>query len=100
MNQTGGHTIQKYVGNIKMKKTLIALTVAGLGFAARRSGRRRSVCRRDLAGHRQEGHHSELVVTPLSSLSFQYAEGIKGSTPSTACSMSPSRVMPARPTSP
>lgn len=63
-----------------MKKTLIALTVAGLGFAAAAQAAIvesvpavatwKATAKKDT--------ESALVVTPLDSLSFQYAEGIKG----------------------
>jgi hypothetical protein len=80
VNQTGGSRllIGKPVGNIKMKKTLIALTVVGLGFAAATQAAVEASAVATWQATAKKDTTSELVVTPLSSLSFQYAEGIKG----------------------
>ncbi|AXB00701.1 MULTISPECIES: common pilus major fimbrillin subunit EcpA [Aeromonas] len=61
-----------------MKKTLIALTVAGLGFAATAHAAVEASAVATWQATAKKDTTSELIVTPLSSLSFQYAEGIKG----------------------
>ncbi|MGL5485807.1 MAG: common pilus major fimbrillin subunit EcpA, partial [Shewanella sp.] len=70
--------IRKHIGNIVMKKTLIALTIAGLGFAATAQAALEASAVATWQATAKKDTTSELVVTPLSSLSFQYAEGIKG----------------------
>ncbi|MCV3278659.1 common pilus major fimbrillin subunit EcpA [Aeromonas hydrophila] len=60
-----------------MNKTLIALTMAGLGFATVAQA---AIEAKDVATWKATAKKdtvSALVVTPLDSLSFQYAEGIK-----------------------
>lgn len=61
-----------------MKKTLIALSVATLGFAATAQAAVEASAVATWQATAKKDTTSELVVTPLSSLSFQYAEGIKG----------------------
>ncbi|QXB30674.1 common pilus major fimbrillin subunit EcpA [Aeromonas sp. FDAARGOS 1405] len=61
-----------------MKKTLIALTVAGLGFTAAANAAVEAKAVAKWKATAKKDTVSELVVTPLDSLSFQYAEGIKG----------------------
>lgn len=62
-----------------MKKTLIALTVAGLGFAAAaQAAVEATPAIATWKATAKKDTESALVVTPLDSLSFQYAEGIKG----------------------
>lgn len=61
-----------------MKKTLIALTVTGLGLAATAQAAVEASAVATWQATAKKDTTSELVVTPLSSLSFQYAEGIKG----------------------
>ncbi|HDX8643189.1 TPA: fimbrial protein [Aeromonas dhakensis] len=61
-----------------MKKTLIALAVTGLGFAATAQAAVEASAVATWQATAKKDTTSELVVTPLSSLSFQYAEGIKG----------------------
>jgi len=61
-----------------MKKTLIALTVVGFGFTAATQAAVEASAVATWQATAKKDTTSELVVTPLSSLSFQYAEGIKG----------------------
>lgn len=61
-----------------MKKTLIALTVAGMGFATAAQAVEAPPAVATWKATAKKDTESALVVTPLDSLSFQYAEGIKG----------------------
>jgi Mat/Ecp fimbriae major subunit len=63
---------------INMKKTLLALTVVGLGFTASSYAAVEASAVATWKATAKKDTTSELVVTPLTSLSFQYAEGIQG----------------------
>ncbi|WP_447835582.1 common pilus major fimbrillin subunit EcpA [Aeromonas salmonicida] len=60
-----------------MKKTLIALVVAGMGITSAQAAVEASAVATWQATAKKDTT-SALVVTPLTSLAFQYAEGIKG----------------------
>lgn len=60
-----------------MKKTLIALVVAGMGITSVQAAIETSAVATWQATAKKDTT-SALVVTPLTSLAFQYAEGIKG----------------------
>ncbi|WP_429234315.1 common pilus major fimbrillin subunit EcpA [Aeromonas salmonicida] len=61
-----------------MKKTLLALTVVGLGFTAASHAAVEATSVATWKATAKKDTTSALVVTPLTSLSFQYAEGIQG----------------------
>ena len=60
-----------------MKKTLIALTVVGLGFTTVAHAAIEASAIAKWKATAKKDSTSELVVTPLSSLSFQYSEGVQ-----------------------
>nr|WP_277604509.1 common pilus major fimbrillin subunit EcpA [Aeromonas sp. MR19] len=60
-----------------IKKSLIALTVVGFGFTAAANAAMDASATAKWKATAKKDTTSDLVVTPLSSLSFQYAEGIK-----------------------
>ncbi|WP_159165067.1 MULTISPECIES: common pilus major fimbrillin subunit EcpA [Aeromonas] len=61
-----------------MKKTLIALTIVGLGFTTASYAAVQASSTATWKATAKKDTTSALVVTPLNSLSFQYAEGVKG----------------------
>ena len=61
-----------------MKKTLIALSMATLGFVATTQAAVEASAVATWQATAKKNTTSELIVTPLSNLSFQYAEGLKG----------------------
>lgn len=60
-----------------IKKSLIALTVVGFGFTAAAHAAMDASATAKWKATAKKDTTSDLVVTPLSSLSFQYAEGSK-----------------------
>lgn len=74
-----------------MKKTLIALTVAGLGFTATTQAAVEASAVATWQATAKKDTTSELVVTPPPASPSNMPKGSRGSTPSMACLMSPSR---------